>query len=105
MDIVDLWNLISKMIYIIEDTVMIWVQLHITHNKQYLVFLFIQRVGYKYEELCVYLENDWHKWSDNFLHTVNEAYTLLKTFRSSKKYISNIVKKNRQNYRRDNITN
>lgn len=61
--------------------------------------------GYRYEKLCVDSENDWHKGSDNFPHTVNEAYTLLESFRRGTNFISNIVKKSKQNERSDHTTN
>lgn len=53
------------------------------------------------EELCVDLENNWHKGTTNFPYTSNEAYTLLKTFRSGTKFVSNIIEKSKQNNRSD----
>ena len=72
---------------------------------QYLTFIFMEQAGCKYEELCINLENDWHKGKDNFPDTVDKAYSLLKICRGSRKFISNIVKKSKQNDRSDYATN
>lgn len=47
------------------------------------MFLFLEQVGHKFEELCIDLENDWHKGTNNFPHAVDEACTLLENFKGS----------------------
>lgn len=75
----------------------------VTIHEQYLVFLFLERASYKYEELHINLENDWDKKIDNYPATVNEAYTLLETYQVSNKFILSIVQKSKQNDRSVNI--
>ena len=59
----------------------------------------------KYEEFHNSLENDWYKMNDNYPKTVNDAYTLLETFKGNDKVISHIVQKNNRNDRSDTNSN
>ena len=59
----------------------------------------------KYQEFCNGLENDSNKKNNDYLKTVNEAYTLLETYKGNKKFISHIVQKSKQNDRSDTNLN
>ena len=52
------------------------------HEEQ-LVHLFFEKASMKYQEFCDGLENDWNKKNNNYPKTVNEAYTLLETYKGS----------------------
>ena len=74
-------------------------------NKDQLAHLFLEKAGMKYQEFCNGLENNWNKKNDNYPKTVNEAYTLLETYKGSKKFISHIVQKGKQNDKSDANSN
>ena len=55
-------------------------------NKEQLAHLFFEKAGMKYQEFCDGLENDWNKKNNNYPKTINEAYTLLETYKGSEKF-------------------
>ena len=59
----------------------------------------------KYHEFRDGLENDWNKKNNNNSTTINEAYTLLETYKGSEKSISHIVQKNKPNIRSETNSN
>ena len=59
----------------------------------------LEKAGMKYQEFCHGLENDWNKKNNNYPKTVNEAYTLLETYKGSEMFIPHIVQKGKGNDR------
>lgn len=94
----DLWDLVDKE----EITCKLFYWAGAATHKQYLTFLFLERASPKYEEFFIDLENDWLKKIDSYPIIVNEAYTLLKTSRSSDKFILSIVQRSKRNDRSNN---
>ena len=81
-------------------------------HEERLAHLFLEKAGIKYQEFCNGLENDWNKKKNTYPKTVQEAYTLLetykgseKTYKGSEKFISHIVQKGKQNDRSDTNLN
>ena len=56
------------------------------HQQQH-AYLFLEKASMKYEELCNSLKNDWHKKNDYNLKIVDDAYTLIETFKGNNKLI------------------
>ena len=74
-------------------------------HEERLAHLFLEKAGIKYQEFCNGLENDWNKKNNTYPKTVQEAYTLLETYKGSEKFISHIVQKGKQNDRSDTNLN
>ena len=74
------------------------------HDKR-LAHLFLEKAGIKYQEFRNGLENDWNKKKNTYPKTVQEAYTLLETYKGSEKCILHIVQKGKQNDRSDTNSN
>ena len=60
-------------------------------HKEHLAHLFLEKAGIKYQEFRNGLENDWNKKKNTYPKTVQEAYTLLETYKGSEKFILHIV--------------
>ena len=74
------------------------------HEERHL-HLFLEKASIKYQEFRNGLENDWNKKKNTYPKTVQEAYTLLETYKGSEKFILHIVQKGKQNDRSDTNSN
>ena len=60
-------------------------------HKERLAHLFLEKAGIKYQEFRNGLENDWNKKKNTYPKTVQEAYTLLETYKGSEKFTPSFV--------------